>query len=163
MRITWSVLETQRIPLSSELVLSRFSRIFENSWSLWGPGIPDLLAILTYFSRLFFEIILSFWLPQNCLVLTMPEETLSLCCPTGKDKIEWFTTLQSAIVTSLASASVDQMSCTSSTNSINSIGGNTSPVKSSHCSPPLARFASYVFTKSAILKDVSYKGSFISI
>ena len=94
----------------------------------------------------------------------MPEESLNLCCPTGKDKIEWFTSLQSAISTSLASTNDSPLGSSSSSgsissiNSINSISSGSSPVKSNRSSPPLARFASYVFTKSAMLKDVSYKG-----
>jgi len=77
---------------------------------------------------------------KNCLVVTMPEECLTLSGPTGKDKVEWLTTLQSAINTSLKQ---------------HPAASNSTPTRST---PPLARYASYVFTKSTTLKDVFYQG-----
>ena len=73
----------------------------------------------------------------------MPEECLTLSGPTGKDKVEWLTTLQSAINTSLKQ---------------HPAASNSTPTRST---PPLARYASYVFTKSTTLKDVFYQGHII--
>lgn len=82
---------------------------------------------------------MTLFLLQNSLLLTMPEDTLNLTCPTAKDKIEWLTAFQSAIKMSLH-INVDV---------------------NSRSAPPLARFATYTFTKVPNLKDAVYRGELV--
>lgn len=79
---------------------------------------------------------------KNGLSLTMPEESMTLTCPTSADKIEWLVALQSAIKQALLIGDVES----------NSNGRTT---------PPLVRSASYTFTKLPHLKDVTYKGAWL--
>lgn len=80
---------------------------------------------------------------RNGLLVAMPEETLTLTCPSSIDKIEWLTTLQSAIKLSLK--------LEDSTNGATNNGRST---------PPLVRSTSYTFTKMTGLKDVKKKYRF---
>ena len=79
---------------------------------------------------------------RNGLLVTMPEETLTLTCPSSGDKMEWLTALQLAIKQSLK---IDD-------SMIGSAGSGRS-------TPPLVRSASYTFTKMTGLKDVTYSGA----
>ena len=69
----------------------------------------------------------------------MPEETMTLACPSPADKTEWLAALQTAIKQAL---SVDDKGFSSN----------------GRATPPLVRSASYTFTKLPHLKDVTYKG-----
>ena len=68
----------------------------------------------------------------------MPEDSLTLTCPTPVGKVEWLMALQLAIKRSLNMA--------------------TDEPTAARTSPPLARYASYTFTKLPQLKDVTYRG-----
>lgn len=78
----------------------------------------------------------------------MPEEALTLTCPTPTDKMEWLKALQSAIRQALK---IDGDAAVTSP---------STPVseKSAQSTPPLVRSATYTFTKLAHLKDVTYTG-----
>lgn len=69
----------------------------------------------------------------------MPEETMTLACPSATDKMEWLTALQSAIKKALL---------------IDDAGSSSS----GRATPPLVRSASYTFTKLPQFKDVTYRG-----
>ncbi|XP_063216090.1 alsin isoform X2 [Bacillus rossius redtenbacheri] len=73
---------------------------------------------------------------QNALLLTMPEETLTLYTPMAFDKSEWLQAFNAAIKKSLQ--------------------------KSHLHFPPSARTASYTFTKHPQYKDAKYTGRWIS-
>lgn len=82
----------------------------------------------------------------------MPEESLTLNCPTPVDKMEWLKALQSAICQALKANGVS-MVATSPTS------GSTSTERSVQTTPPLVRSATYTFTKLPHLKDVTYSGN----
>lgn len=81
---------------------------------------------------------------KNCLSVIMPEEALTLTCPTPTDKMEWLKALQTAIRQSL------KVNGEAETPSNERNGQSTTP--------PLVRSATYTFTKLAHLKDVTYTG-----
>ena len=78
----------------------------------------------------------------------MPEESMTLTCPTLTDKMEWLKALQTAIRLSLKANGGDPDTPTTQLNERN---GQTT-------TPPLVRSATYTFTKVGPLKDVTYTG-----
>ncbi|XP_046991299.1 alsin [Schistocerca americana] len=72
----------------------------------------------------------------NAMVLTMPEETLTLYTPSPHDKTEWLQALQNSIKKVLQ--------------------------KSHSHTPPSVRSATYTFTKTSTLKDAKYSGRWCS-
>ncbi|XP_063601121.1 uncharacterized protein LOC134777214 [Penaeus indicus] len=83
---------------------------------------------------------------QNGIVLTMPEETLTLTCPSGPDKTQWLRALQDAVRGALLPPSPIPSA---------ESGGEEGvpPLRS----PPLVRNATYTFTKTGPFKDATYR------
>lgn len=73
---------------------------------------------------------------QNALLLTMPEESFTLCASRPEHKGEWYQALMNAIKVNLN--------------------------KSSNHQPSLIRTASYTFTKNAAYKDAKYSGRWLN-
>lgn len=78
-------------------------------------------------SFLFKEILYKF---QNALLITTPEDSLTLIAPSACDKMDWLHAFQDALKKRL----------------------NKNPV-------PTTRIASYTFTKHATYKDAKYTGN----
>ncbi|XP_037801959.1 uncharacterized protein LOC119596701 [Penaeus monodon] len=87
---------------------------------------------------------------QNGIVLTMPEETLTLTCPSGPDKTQWLRALQEAVRGALLPPSPIP----------GAEGGGEEGVPPLR-SPPLVRNATYTFTKSGPFKDATYRGQWL--
>lgn len=77
----------------------------------------------------------------------MPEETLTLTCPSGPDKTQWLRALQEAVRGALLPPSPIP----------GAEGGGEEGVPPLR-SPPLVRNATYTFTKSGPFKDATYRG-----
>ncbi|XP_066983934.1 alsin isoform X4 [Macrobrachium rosenbergii] len=76
---------------------------------------------------------------QNGIHITLPEETLTLACPTSSDKSQWIYALQEGIKRSVMSK-------------------GDSGMQVMPRAPPLIRSASHTFTKNAQYKDATYNG-----
>lgn len=87
---------------------------------------------------------------QNGIVLTMPEETLTLTCPSGPDKTQWLRALQEAVRRALLAPSP-----------IPGVEGGGEEGVPPPRSPPLVRNATYTFTKSGPFKDATYRGQWL--
>ncbi|XP_045621973.1 alsin isoform X2 [Procambarus clarkii] len=76
---------------------------------------------------------------QNGIHITLPEDTLTLACPTSSDKGQWMYALQEGIKRSVHGTGEGGLVVVPRT-------------------PPLVRNASYTFTKNAQYKDATYSG-----
>ena len=80
---------------------------------------------------------------QHGISIILPEETLTLTCPTSGDKNQWMYALQEGI-----KRAVDKAEESPGTITITAVPR----------SPPLVRNASYTFTKNPLYKDATYSG-----
>lgn len=80
-------------------------------------------------------------LSQHGIYITLPEETLTLTCPSSGDKNQWMYALQEGI-----KRAVDKAEDSSGTTVL------------LPRSPPLVRNASYTFSKNPLYKDATYSG-----
>ncbi|XP_069957233.1 alsin isoform X3 [Cherax quadricarinatus] len=76
---------------------------------------------------------------QNGIFITLPEDYLTLACPTSSDKSQWMYALQEGIKRSV-------------------YGTGEAGLVVMPRTPPLVRNASYTFTKSTQYKDATYNG-----
>lgn len=79
---------------------------------------------------------------QHGIYITLPEDTLTLTCPSSGDKNLWMNALQEGI-----KRTVEKSEDSS---------GTTVTIPRS---PPLVRNASYTFSKNPLYKDATYSGA----
>lgn len=80
---------------------------------------------------------------QNGIQITLPEDTLTLTCPTSADKGQWMYALQEGIKRSVHGLSV---------------GSGEAGMLALPRAPPLVRSATYTFIKHPQYKDATYVG-----
>ncbi|XP_067137388.1 alsin [Centruroides vittatus] len=86
---------------------------------------------------------------QNAIVLTTPEEILTFTCPTSSEKTEWVCALNQSIKKMLDGEKRIEDTITWLT------------MNHRRLSPPLARHATYVFSKHSLYKDAKYAGMWL--
>lgn len=86
---------------------------------------------------------------QNAIILTTPEEILTFTCPTSTEKTEWVCALNQSIKKMLdGDKGIENIVTWLTTNH-------------RRLSPPLARHATYVFSKHPFYKDAKYSGMWL--